>query len=277
MNRIFSFVFLCFFLIPIVAPAPANARIDIIPRKIVMDSRDRSAEITILNLFDAEGTFRIDIVYNKQNEDGTYTVMEEPLDVNFDASKVVRFSPRQFTLPPKGRQKIRISLRKPADLPEGEYRFHVKALRFAALDGVPKAGSSGGGTSISMVMNLGVTIPVVVRHGDLESDAQFENVRLVSGSKTESGRPELQMVIKREGTQSTIGSLSAFWEPKGSSESDRIGYIDNMNLFTDITQRQVVLPLRYIPQGSGAIRLRYIENGLAKTKGDVYDELLLEQ
>ncbi len=274
MKRIISFAFLSVLMILTAFSSVASARVDIVPRKIVMDTRDRSAEITILNLFDKEGTFRIDLVSNKQNEDGTYTVLDHDLDVNFDPSKIARFSPRQFTLPSKGRQKVRISLRKPAELPEGEYRFHVKALRFAALDGADNKEASSG-TSVSMLMNIGVTIPVIVRNGALESSAKIRDVRLVSSSKSKTGKNELQMVIEREGNKSTIGSLSAFWEPSGSVEADRIGYIDNMNIFTDINKRYVNLPLRYIPKGSGAIRLRYVNNGL--DKGAVYDELLLDQ
>ena len=101
-------------------------------------------------------------------------------------------------------------------------------------------------------------------------------MKLVTAN-TETGQPEMHMTIARTGTQSTIGALEVIWEPQGSSETDRIGYIDNMNLFTDITKRYVYVPLRYVPQGPGAIRLRYVENGLLKTKGNVYDELLLEQ
>ena len=254
--------------------AQSYARVDIIPRKIVMDSRDRSAEITILNLFDKEGTFRIDVVYNRQNEDGTYTVIETPLSDDFDAGKIVRFSPRQFTLPSQGRQKIRLSLRKPADLPAGEYRFHVKALRFAELDGGTAPKQSGMG--ISMKMNVGVSIPVVVRHGDTQqAEAKITKPRLVSLG--ESGRPELQMTIERTGQQSSIGSLGATWEPDGYDQVDRIGYIENMNIFPEISYRDVAVPLKYIPKGKGAIRLRYIDNATKSTTGTVLDELILDK
>lgn len=261
-------------LLSLVVSFSAHARIDIIPRKIVMDSRDRSAEVTILNLFDTPGTFRIDVVSQRQNEDGTYTVLEGPLSTDFDPTSAVRFSPRQFTLPPAGRQTVRISLRKPSDLPEGEYRFHVKALRFAD-EKPPSAQPQGMG--ISLKMNIGVAIPVIVRHGDLDGGAKIENTKLVRGARTETGKPQLHFDILRTGEQSTIGSLEAIWEPKGYSETDQIGYIDNMNVFTDIERRGVELPLKYVPQGSGSIRLRYIDNANSKTKGRVLDELLLDQ
>ena len=268
MNRFLSILSICLVLFP----AFAHARIDVIPRKIVMDARGHGAEITILNLFNEPGTFRVDLVSMRQNEDGSYTSLEAPLDENFDPEKIVRFSPRQFTLPADGRQKIRLSLRKPADLPDGEYRFHVKALRFANQSNEePEQGMR-----ISMSMNVGVSIPVVVRHGELErSVARIECPRIIPVG--ESGKPELAATVKRIGDTSTIGSLEVLWEPAGYDEAERIGYIDNMNIFTDITQRYATLPLKYIPQGAGAIRLKYIDNGNDRTKGTVFDEVLIER
>jgi P pilus assembly chaperone PapD len=261
---IFVTLFTCF---------SAHARIDIIPRKVIMDSRDRSAEVTILNMFDVPGTFRVDVLNHRQNPDGTYTVLDAPLDVHFNPSTAVRFSPRQFTLPAAGRQTIRISLRKPSELPEGEYRFHLKVLRFSD-EHTPTVDQ---GMGIMMKMNVGVSIPVVVRHGDLSGGAKLENVKLVSAGKTESGKPELQMNVTRTGNQSSIGSLEAIWEPSGYSKTEQIGYIDNMNVFTDIPSRMAKLPLSYVPKGAGSIRLRYVDNANTGSKGTVLDELLLDR
>jgi P pilus assembly chaperone PapD len=251
----------------------AHARIDIIPRKVVMDSRDRSAEVTILNMFDVPGTFRVDVLNHRQNPDGTYSVLDTPLNINFDPATAARFSPRQFTLPASGRQTIRISLRKPSDLPEGEYRFHLKVLRFSD-EHTPVVNQ---GMGVMMKMNVGVSIPIVIRHGDLSGGAKLENVKLVSAGKTETGKPELQMNVTRTGNQSSIGSLEAIWEPSGYSKTERIGYIDNMNVFTDIPSRMAKLPLSYVPKGDGAIRLRYVDNANTRSKGTVLDELLLDR
>lgn len=59
----------------------AYARIDILPQKIVMEKRDRNAEFTVLNLLNTTGTFRIEIVNFRQNEQGVYTEIKEPLDL----------------------------------------------------------------------------------------------------------------------------------------------------------------------------------------------------
>ncbi len=267
---IISGLFLC--LLPI---KNTQARVDILPRKIVMEPRDRSAEITVLNLFDKSGTFRVDIIHHKQNEDGTYTLLENPLSEDFDPSSAVRYSPRQFTLPPGGRQKIRISLRKPTDLPEGEYRFHVKTLRFAGLDDEAKEINTNlDGPKVFMKMNMGVSIPVIVRHGSaLFAQASLSDVELLSADKTQKGtKPELHFTISREGNKGTMGTIKVFWQPSGAQER-QIGIVSNMNLFTDITQRQAQVPLSELPRGTGTIRVIYTDD----FSDTVFDEIILQQ
>lgn len=244
----------------------AQARIDIVPRKIIIENRERSGELTILNLTNQQSTFRMDLISFSQNENGIYTELESPLNPAFDPSTIVRFSPRQFTLPPGGRQKVRLSLRKPANLPDGEYRFHIKALSIAQPD--PNLPSG-----VYMHANIGVTIPVVVRHGNTETRATLSDVKLVAPAKTERNRPELHLTINREGTESTIGTLEVFWQANGQKER-KIGNMGNTNVFTEINQRFVEIPLTEMPTGTGKITVRYSKE---LDEGEIYDEVSLQR
>jgi len=241
----------------------AQARIDILPQKIVIGERDRSSELTVLNLSNTTGTFRIELVSFKQNEFGVYEALEAPLNENFNPESIVRLSPRQFTIEPGGRQKVRVSLRKPADLANGEYRFHIKAIRLLQDEEL----QSEDPEAVSIVANIGVTIPAVVRHGKVSSDAILKNIQLVGPSQTKNNKPELRLEIERSGDASTLGAIEVFWEQGGKSE--QIGRIKNMNLFTDINRRYVGIPLSMMPSGEGKIHVRYIDD---TNKRNVFDE-----
>ena len=267
-SYIYIFTFLTF-IAATVFSTYSHARIDILPRKIVMESRDRSAEITVMNLFDEPSMMRVTVIHYRQNEDGTYTRLEKPLSDVFDPDTVARFSPRQFILSPGGRQKIRLSLRKPADLPQGEYRFHVLVTRYDVED--DGGTKSNEGASIQLKMNMGVAIPVVVRQGNLDVSAKMENIRIIPASESSSGKPQLGLTIFRDGSASSIGELQAFWTPKGA-KSRKIGEITNMNVFSEIKRRDVVLPLEELPLGAGQLRLIYTNDD-----GAVYDEVILDQ
>lgn len=259
------FIFMATLVVP---QAPAQARIDILPRIVVIDGRERSGELTILNLFNEPSTFRMDLLNYRQNEDGVYTQLDTPLDPAFDPASTVRFSPRQFELTRGGRQKVRLSVRKPANLPEGEYRFHIKALRLANIDE-----NATNESAVQMFANVGVAIPVVVRHGNVQSRASLKNPRLIDHTHTKNGRPALEVTLERTGNGSAIGSLEVFWEQSGE-QPKKIGSISNMNVFTEISQRTMTVPLSDLPYGQGAIRVRY-NKGESKT--EVYDEIVLQR
>ncbi len=256
---------LILFLIMLAAPfSSAYARVDILPRIIVMEPRDRSGEITILNLFDDPSLYRIEYLNYRQNSDGTYTTLEQPLSEFFDPEKIVRLSPRQFTLQPQGRQKIRLSLRKPEALPEGEYRFHILAQRRELKDIERTAETKEDRISIQMKMNIGVAIPVVVRHGDTQVEAKITDAQYVAPNQANKQRPGLAISVMREGNASSIGSLSVF------SGEERIGFISNFNIFTEINQRNVEVPLKIDPQGKSGLRVVY-----QTESGQVFDEILI--
>lgn len=250
--------------------SPAEARIDIVPQKIIIQSRERGGEFTILNLLDAKGTFRIEMINFSQNENGIYTELNTPLDPQFDPGKVVRLSPRQFSLNPEGRQKVRMSLRKPADLPDGEYRFHVKAIRLAQDD---ERTSPNGEERINVVANIGVTIPVIVRHGKINVSAKLKDAQIIPPAQTEKNRPELHLRAEREGNASSIGVLEVFWQPQGA-KSRRIGQITNANIFTEINGRNFRIPLTELPVGNGQITVRYAD---AVNKGKIFDEITIQR
>lgn len=246
---------------------PVQARIDIVPQKIIIESRERNGELTILNLFGIKGTFRVELISFRQDENGVYQELSTPLDSNFNPKEIVRFSPRQFTLDAYGRQKIRISLRKPANLPEGEYRFHIKAMRLAQEDEKKQENPN----SISVLTNVGVTIPVVIRHGNTSSKANLSDLTLVDSLRTKTNKSELHLNIERTGNASTMGILEVLIQSTNGEER-RIGRITNMNIFTDITNRKVKIPLYEKPEGQGRLIVRYYDD---KNKRKIFDEASL--
>ena len=249
-----------------ITPSHAFATIDIVPQKIVMEARDRGGDFTILNLYNQAATFRVELLNYEQNENGVYKKLNAPLNKNFDPNKIVRFSPRQFSLPPGGRQKIRLSLKKPSNLPEGEYRFHVKTYKFAAereLEDDKK--------SVRVLMNTGVVIPVIVRHGNTSSKVRLTNAVLIDTTNIKHHKKELHLDVLREGTASSIGKLEVFWHGN-DAKKEKIGEISNANVFTDISRRRFKIPLKNKNMSNGKILVRYND---ATNKGNILDELIV--
>jgi P pilus assembly chaperone PapD len=260
------------FILLMIIGLPAEAKIDILPRRVVIEGRNKSGEITILNLGTKPMGYRIGIINYRQDEKGVYTLLNEPLNPAFDPEKYIRLSPRQFTLPVGGRQKIRFSVRPPADLPEGEYRFHVAANSLAPVE---PGSEEKRGAAVGLRINLGVSIPVVYRHGNLSATAKIIDAQWVTAQQNEQGANGMNVTIGRQGNSSTIGLLEVYWTPNGGTE-EKIGYVVNANVFIDVEKRSVFVPMKSLPSGSGTVRIRYL-NDIGPKKGAVYDEIIRQQ
>ena len=95
-----------------------------------------------------------------------YPVLD--IDTGQDAKDWVRFSPRRTTLAPGETQTVRIFVRKPPDLPAGEY---TARLLVQAIPPSPKSGNTTGkdpnsveGMSVNLDVVYGVTIPLHIKH-----------------------------------------------------------------------------------------------------------------
>lgn len=271
MKTIISAFILCIAIL--LAPNAAEARIDILPRKILIDDRTRSGDITIMNLGDKVGTIRLSIIAYQQLENGAYKELDAPLSPAFDPATAVRFSPRQFTLPPNGRQKIRLSIQRPAELPDGEYRFHVKAVSYdTEEEAISGKRAPVKGKTLALKMNIAVAVPVIVRKGNLTSTAKIENITLLGPSENQYGKPALRYDIVRTGNSGTMGVVEAFVDAPGK-DPVKIGTTSNMNVFSEIKKRNVLMPLSTLPS-AGNIRLRYTNE--FGDKG-IIDEVVLQR
>ena len=246
------------------------SRVDILPRKILIENRARSGDLTLLNMGDKTIIVRLELLSYRQKPDGTYETLEGPLNPAFVPESVVRFSPRQFTLPSGGRQKVRISIQKPANLPDGEYRFHVKATSFDEAEFSVRRPTADKGSTIGIKTNVAVVIPVIIRQGDLTSSAKISNVSFLPPSQTQNNKPALKMDLTRTGTAGVMGTIIAYADAGGTPKE--IGRISNLNVFSEVQTRYVTMSLNEVP--AGRIRIQYIND--FGDKG-LIDELVLEK
>lgn len=268
MKNIFTYLFIFLGLIGVVVPGAVFANVMISPIYIIFSDRDRSAEVTLFNTSSTSNVYRLAWTYKRQKEDGSYTNLVGPLDAAHDPATFMRFSPRQVMLPPGAKQKIRIQLQKPADLPDGEYRMHLELQRLPNMDSVKSTQEK----DIQMHLNvfLGISMPVIVRQGVYDARTEIVDARFVTRKVTEggSGKPELMVKVTRTGKHGTYGRLRAFWQHDGQEE--QVGALNNFSIYAENPDRigYVQLSLDSIP--SGALRIVYEGDG--PQRGKIYTE-----
>jgi fimbrial chaperone protein len=192
----------------------ANANLLINPTRVQLNPGDRSTELTLINTSNEATTYRLEWVEKLAKEGGGYNEMTPEQIAKFPvASSMLRFTPRNVTLQPNERQTIKLALRRPANLPAGEYRSH---LLFKAMPSENAVNAPQNGQSMAVNIVLSFAIPVVVRQGELQYQVNAEDISLAFDPKTKEAKVRVHM--SRAGMHSVLGDISAYWTPKNGSE-----------------------------------------------------------
>lgn len=202
----------------LVGSQSALADLMLYPHRVVLEGKQRTAQIEIINRGTTTNVYRLKLVRKRMTEIGEFVPVDEALPEELFADDLVRYSPRQIELAPGASQTVRLMVRKPAELADGEYRSH---LLFERLPDVTPAGTSvpapGRETAVAIKLTalVGVSIPVIVRHGQTHSAVVLDDLRLESSP---TGEPVLSLDLQRDGTRSVYGDLVADFTPRRGAQ-----------------------------------------------------------
>jgi len=215
-SRRFAGFVLAIFGVGIALPSPAAAQGDLLiaPTRLVLDGR-RGGEVILSNIGDEEATYRVTLELRRMTPEGELEPVEESAAnlTEKAALEMIRYAPRRVILPPGEPQAIRISARPGAELPDGEYRVHMS---FAALPKVrpvaPADEVPAQGLSVSIIPVYGITMPIIIRKGELEVTGALANPKL---EETAEGTA-FAVDISRSGQASLYGDLLVY--PQGADD-----------------------------------------------------------
>jgi hypothetical protein len=227
------------------SPAQGMGGLSVSPTRIVLEGRQRSDDILLTNHSSDIVTYRISFKNMRMNEDGTYEDIESAEYGEAFADKLIRFSPRQVTLAPRSSQTVRLLLRKPADLPPGEYRSHMLFQAIPPADvgtdiEILEQGESDLQVKITTV--FAITIPVIVIHGNFSATVEFSDVSLHQPDTT-GKPPALSLQLKRSGNRSAYGDITVTFVPEESGSDRIVGLVRGIAVFYPYPSRTVNLPL----------------------------------
>lgn len=228
--------------------AQAAGGLLVAPTRLVFEGRTRSAYITLVNRGTERTTFRISLVQRRMLEDGQIEVAEEAQPGELLATDLIRYAPRRVVLEPKVPQTIRILVRKPRDLPAGEYRSHMRFLTIPDTSSEPPSDGSNApvdGITVSVKAVFGVTIPVIVRHGDIDADIAITEADFQPAGENAAGPvagPVLTVRFARSGAKSVFGDVRVTLLGK-DGEEQTIGLYRGMAVYSPNPSRTVRIPI----------------------------------
>lgn len=237
-----------------IAPAPASAAGDLLvaPTRIVLDGA-RGTEVILNNIGTEAATYRISLQLLRMTPDGQFVDVTAPTAEEQAALSMIAFAPRRVTLPPNQPQAIRIGVRAPQGLADGEYRAHMLFRAVPDTKPVTAPKTPARGISIALTPVYGVTIPIIVRRGQLAATAGIANVRLAKFQ----GRPGISFDLSRTGTRSVYGEVRVL-KP---GVDKPVVFARGIAVYKEIGWRNVTLPVAEgVTQSiSGPATVQYIE------------------
>jgi P pilus assembly chaperone PapD len=222
--------------LPFASPANAAGDLLIAPTRVVFDGR-RGTEVILNNIGNEEATYRITLELRRMNDQGRLDDVD-PLAANAKekaALEVIRYAPRRVTLPPNQPQSIRVGLQATDTLPDGEYRAHMLFRAIPKAPAATGAEDAGNGLKIQLIPIYGISIPIIVRKGNLEATAAMYNVRM--GADNEG--PTLEFDLSRKGDKSVFGEIHV--TKPGVTEP--LSVAKGIAIYPEIASRKVSLPL----------------------------------
>ena len=237
-------------------PGPASAGVGdllVAPTRVILDGR-RGTEILLNNIGDEPATYRISVEFRRMTADGNLEDVAAPTPQEQAAADMIIYAPRRITLAPNEPQSIRLAARPPSGLPDGEYRVHL------LFRGIPPANpvavtpaEQPKGLQFQLTPIYGVTIPVIVRLGNLQATAAISNVALAKSD----GKATIDLDLTRSGTRSTFGEVRVL----KAGVKDPIAVQKGVAVYTELSTRHISIPVDDAYKGdvAGPVTVQYIE------------------
>ncbi|MCP4481609.1 MAG: hypothetical protein GY817_02130 [bacterium] len=233
------------------------------PKEVIFDhdDRERTKSVKIIHRGSEKATYRVSLLQYKQMSDGSLQKVEIPAEYEQFANSVVRFSPRTITLYPKvdgfedperpSSQTIRIRKYFRSSTLDGEYRSHLFVTSLPEvekMDAEEKKKSQG--VSIQIKTLIGISVPLIVRKGELESQLKISNIKV---EKTKNG-PIMKLTVKRTGNRSVRADVVV-----STMDGREIGMIKTCAFYLSTEKRHLSLPLRVNIKTDKALSYREIQ------------------
>ena len=210
--------FIAFLTLVLVVDTASALRLTV--KRVIFEGPKRAEVITVINNSLQDKTYRVGWRHFVMTpNDSLKAVPDDQLPAAVKpVVDMIRYAPRRFTVRAKSSQQIRLMLRTPADLAEGEYRSHLWIRPEADVTKVTPSSLSNNNTKaekgVELQMLTGVTMPVIVRKGNLGAKTTITDLQAVQSP----GFVSVAYALNRVGERSVYGNLDYVCNAGSGSE-----------------------------------------------------------
>jgi hypothetical protein len=256
-------------------PSKAQGNLLITPMRVVFEGNKQKAELNLVNIGTDTSTYSVSFRQYNMTEEGMLKLIEKPETTQMYAEPYLRIFPRRVTLAPGEAQVIMLQFRRKPDMLAGEYRSHIW---FRSEKNYNELGKrelllDSNQLSVSIIPIFGITIPVIIRSGEVSVSATLSNLKLDIQQGT---LQNLTLTINRTGNISIYGDIIIKYTPVQGKPYE-IGTVKGVGVYTDINKRNINVKLNIasgMPLKNGKLKVQYVSQG--EKKSVIYAEAEIE-
>jgi len=241
------------------------ADINITPRRVIFDRKKRTETIYVFNQGNAAVSVDVALVDNVMLPSGEIVPVAGAMEQEGaaetaskvrSAKPILLSAPSRLTLPPGKGRTIRVRALPPEANDSAEYRTHLTVTTLpppeTGLTAEQAAAEERGELVFRIQSIFGLSIPLIVRHGDVAATAAISEVTPVEDAQGNHG---LRVTLTRDGSASTYGNLEA-----RVGDKEVVGLIRGLGIYPEIGKRSIILPLLRPLQTGETVRIRYFSD-----------------
>ena len=235
------------------------------PVRIVFEGRTRTAKVNVANTNPEPVRYRVSLVTMRKNDAGNLVEIEIENENERDklTKSLIRFSPRCATILPGKRQVVKLMVRKPDNLPQGEYQTRLRFMPLA--DPVTSSGSqseAASGLQFKIDLIVGVTIPVVIQHEKVDTTVSPQGLVLQKYAQVPSGLAAV-ITLSRSGHYSAFGDVIVSYLGVAGRDKKNIGQGEKIGIYIPDSHRTFAIPLQSLENldlNSGKLRVEFFHH-----------------
>lgn len=263
-------------------PVTVGANINISPKRLTFDRSGKSATVYIFNQGQTAATFDVGLVDRIMTPSGQITPLSdaqakpELADIASNlksAQPMLLATPRRVTLQPGKGQTIRVRVNPGAEgQAPGEYRTHLTVTtippRDIGLTAEQAARPAEGELKFVVHSVFGISVPVIVRLGEIDVRAAIENAKLTYADVSPDGvappvrTAVLSFDLARVGANSLFGNLQV----TGAKGKEPIGLARGVGVYTEIDRRAIEIPLKRAPEAGERLEVTFTDDDTSPGK-----------
>lgn len=195
------------------------------PHRVIMDASEKVEVLNVANKSEKTHRYDLTLIDQVMNERGM-TLRQDTFE--YSAKRMIRFVPKRFTLKPGERQVVRVMVKRPEGLADGDYHSHLLFREVPlsvqdkqALKDERNAENKEKSVTFEIRALYGVAVPIIVQQGKVESDISLGDVRLIPAS--DKTLPALEIDFTRSGNAEAASQVSASFVKAGGKPVELLG------------------------------------------------------